>query len=123
MGAFGGVIGLKWSEVFSELVRSVVETGIEPLDDLLQGGLPVGALSELRNVYRRMLQHHWSLSFFLAIGCAGFGPPVDDDVHLGHLTVLSACNKTCPCTILASGPLYSEELSWPLRLFPMRYGV
>ncbi|MEG9437827.1 recombinase RecA [Edaphobacter sp. HDX4] len=27
--------------------RPVVETGIEPLDDLLQGGLPVGAVSEL----------------------------------------------------------------------------
>src|SRR6266851_6013294 len=28
-------------------------------------------------------------SFFLAIGCAGFGPPVDNDVHLGNLTVLN----------------------------------
>jgi hypothetical protein len=28
-------------------------------------------------------------SFFLAINCAGFGPPVDDDVHLGNLTVLN----------------------------------
>ena len=37
--------------------------------------------------------------------------------------IISACNKTCPCTMLASGPLYSEELSWPLRLFTMRYGV
>jgi hypothetical protein len=30
-----------------KIVRPVVETGIEPLDDLLQGGLPVGAVSEL----------------------------------------------------------------------------
>jgi len=89
MGASGGIIGLKWNEVFSELVRSVVETGIEPLDDLLQGGLPIGVVSELRNVYRRMLEHHWSLSFFLAIGCAGFDPPVYDDVHLGNLAVLN----------------------------------
>jgi hypothetical protein len=37
--------------------------------------------------------------------------------------VISACNKTSPCTILASGPLSSEELLWPLCLFPMRYGV
>jgi hypothetical protein len=37
--------------------------------------------------------------------------------------IISACNKTCPCTILASGSLYSEELLWPLRLFPVRYGV
>ena len=29
------------------MVRPVVETGIGPLDDLLQGGLPVGAVSEL----------------------------------------------------------------------------
>src|SRR5277367_4447543 len=29
------------------IVRPVVETGIDPLDDLLQGGLPVGAVSEL----------------------------------------------------------------------------
>ncbi len=29
------------------MVRPVVETGIEALDDLLQGGLPVGAVSEL----------------------------------------------------------------------------
>lgn len=29
------------------MVRPVVETGIEPLDDLLQGGLPIGAVSEL----------------------------------------------------------------------------
>jgi hypothetical protein len=36
---------------------------------------------------------------------------------------LKGCNKTFPCTILASGPLCSEELLWPLRLFPMRYGV
>jgi hypothetical protein len=81
-----------WSKMersFFRVGSLVVETGIEPLDDLLQGGLPVGAVSELRNVYRRMLQHHWSLSFFQAIGCAGFGPPVDDDVHLGNLTVLN----------------------------------
>lgn len=30
-----------------KMVRPIVETGIEPLDDLLQGGLPVGAVSEL----------------------------------------------------------------------------
>lgn len=30
-----------------KMVRPVVETGIEPLDSLLQGGLPVGAVSEL----------------------------------------------------------------------------
>jgi hypothetical protein len=36
---------------------------------------------------------------------------------------ISACNKTSPFTILASGPLSSEELLWPLCLFPMRYGV
>ena len=29
------------------MVRPVVETGIEPLDDLLEGGFPVGAVSEL----------------------------------------------------------------------------
>jgi len=26
-------------------------------------------------------------SFFLAIACAGFGPTVGDDVHLGNLAV------------------------------------
>jgi recombination protein RecA len=31
----------------SKMIRPVVETGIEPLDDLLEGGLPVGAVSEL----------------------------------------------------------------------------
>src|SRR6185437_14217422 len=30
-----------------KMVRPVVETGIGPLDDLLQGGLPVSAVSEL----------------------------------------------------------------------------
>ena len=30
-----------------KMIRPVVETGIEPLDDLLQGGLPIGAVSEL----------------------------------------------------------------------------
>jgi recombination protein RecA len=30
-----------------KMVRPVVETGIGPLDDLLRGGLPVGAVSEL----------------------------------------------------------------------------
>src|ERR1700759_615140 len=30
-----------------KMVRPVIETGIEPLDDLLHGGLPVGAVSEL----------------------------------------------------------------------------
>lgn len=30
-----------------KVVRPVIETGIDPLDDLLQGGLPVGAVSEL----------------------------------------------------------------------------
>lgn len=30
-----------------KMIRPVVETGIEPLDDLLEGGLPVGAVSEL----------------------------------------------------------------------------
>lgn len=30
-----------------KMVRAVVETGIGPLDDLLQGGLPIGAVSEL----------------------------------------------------------------------------
>ncbi len=30
-----------------KMVRPLVETGIEPLDDLLEGGLPVGAVSEL----------------------------------------------------------------------------
>src|SRR5215475_4723769 len=29
------------------MIRAVVETGIDPLDDLLHGGLPVGALTEL----------------------------------------------------------------------------
>lgn len=30
-----------------KMIRPVIETGIEPLDDLLRGGLPVGAVSEL----------------------------------------------------------------------------
>lgn len=30
-----------------KMIRSTVETGIEPLDNLLQGGLPVGGVSEL----------------------------------------------------------------------------
>jgi RecA/RadA recombinase len=30
-----------------KIIRSLVETGIEPLDALLDGGLPVGALTEL----------------------------------------------------------------------------
>jgi recombination protein RecA len=30
-----------------KIFRPVIETGIEPLDDLIQGGFPVGALSEL----------------------------------------------------------------------------
>jgi RecA/RadA recombinase len=31
----------------AKMVRPVIETGIQPLDDLLPGGLPVGAVSEL----------------------------------------------------------------------------
>jgi RecA/RadA recombinase len=30
-----------------KMIRPVVETGIEPLDDLLHGGLPIGAVTEL----------------------------------------------------------------------------
>lgn len=30
-----------------KIIRPVIETGIEPLDDLLQGGLPLGAVTEL----------------------------------------------------------------------------
>lgn len=31
----------------AKMVRPVIETGIQPLDDLLRGGLPVGSVSEL----------------------------------------------------------------------------
>jgi RecA/RadA recombinase len=55
------------------MIRPVVETGIEPLDDLLQGGLPVGAVTEL-----------------LGTECSG-----RTSVALSFLARMTGANKVC----------------------------